>query len=174
MRRQTLSIAMIAAVAGLAGGSAVARPACLYQDANLRGGPGSSYYLIGTIPAPAPVVLVRLGIKWSLISYDGETGYVATAHLSPGKGVPNDPPPSAPSLAPEQALTREIDPLFGDASLHGRFGRRGGVGFGDYNTGFRRAPWTDRTATPPPPQPFPDGACALPAAKGRPGTRKQE
>jgi len=109
---------------------ASASPACVYQDSALRGGPGDSYYLIGTIPAAARVVLVQLRPRWSLISYDGETGYVATAHLSPHSGARSDPPAWVPSLAPSRALTREVDPFFGDASLSGRFDRRRDYGAG--------------------------------------------
>jgi len=145
MKRRARIFALIALPA-LSGG-AQASPACIYQDAALRGGPGSSYYLIGTIPAPARVTLLQLKPQWSMISYDGETGYVATAHLSPYSGARPDPPAYAQSLAPGRALTREIDPFFGDASLRGRFDWRPGALTPDYFSGYRRTPWTDRTPT---------------------------
>jgi len=140
---------------------ASASPACVYQDSALRGGPGDSYYLIGTIPAAARVVLVQLRPRWSLISYDGETGYVATAHLSPHSGARSDPPAWVPSLAPSRALTREVDPFFGDASLSGRFDRRRDYGGGDYFSGYRRNSWTDRTPAAPA-KPVSSAGCETP------------
>jgi len=161
VKTRTLAPATIALLC-LGGHAASGSPACIYQDAALRGGPGDSYYLIGTIPAPARVVLVQLRPRWSLISYDGETGYVATAHLSPQSGARPDPPAYVPSLAPSRALTREVDPLFGDASLRGRFDRRRDYGgSADYFSGYRRNSWTDRTPAAPA-KPISSAGCELP------------
>jgi Bacterial SH3 domain len=155
--RVTLSLVVLA----LASGEARTEPACVYQDAALRGGPGSSYYLIGTIPAAARVILVQKRPRWSLISYDGETGYVSTAHLSPRSGARADPPAYVPSLSPGQSLTREIDPYFGAAGLRGHYGLPADFGSVNYFAGYRRRPWTDRT--PPAPgdiKPVSSAGCA--------------
>ncbi|WP_457797947.1 SH3 domain-containing protein [Methylocystis sp. S23] len=71
-----------------------AAPGCVYQDAYLFSSPDYVGGLIGTIPAPAPVEVVQRGKKWSLISYDGQTGYVSTSHLSRNSRAQADPPPS--------------------------------------------------------------------------------
>jgi uncharacterized protein YraI len=144
MRRSVGLVAIC--VLALSPGAARARPGCIYQNAHLRIGPGSNYPLIGTIPAPTPVVLVRQGPKWSIVSFDGETGYVATRHLSRRSGAPPDPPPSRSLTTSDPVLVREIDPLFGSARLGGgRFGWRVWSGGDDYFAGFRRRPWMDRT-----------------------------
>lgn len=132
---------------GLLASAALARPGCVFQDAFLFTDPTYNGYLIGTIPAPAPVELVRMGKNWSIISYDGETGYVATRHLVPNSGARADPPPGI--WRQRLTLRREIDPLFYWPD-GGRFGLRGrafgGQFAGDgYFSGFRRSPWTDRT-----------------------------
>jgi len=149
---------------GLGVCGAGASPACVYQDAALRGGPGDSFYLIGTIPASARVVLLQRRERWSLVSYDGETGYVATAHLSQRSGAPPDPPAYVPSPAPSQALICEVDPLFGDASLGGRFGPHRNYGGGSYFSGYRRNSWTDRTPGAANVKPLSSAGCESPQA----------
>jgi hypothetical protein len=71
-----------------------ARPGCVYTDANLFTSPAYLGGLIGTIPAPAPVEVVQRGQKWSLVSYDGESGYIRTRRLSPKSRTQPDPPPA--------------------------------------------------------------------------------
>lgn len=144
---------VLAACLALAAPAAMARPACVYQDAFLFDSTTYNAYLVGTIPAPAPVELVRLGRKWSFVSYDGESGYVATRHLISNSGARPDPPPGVwEQEAESQTLRREIDPLTSPYFPGGvRFGLRGrGIGFGGnyvgdpYFAGFRRTPWTNR------------------------------
>jgi len=88
----TLRILSFAPVAFLGVGipTAKAVPACIYQDAALRAGPGNGYYLVGTIPAPARVILVQRRARWSLISYDGETGAMSRPRIS-RRGAARDP-----------------------------------------------------------------------------------
>jgi hypothetical protein len=89
MKRVTIAVALsVAAVA-----TARANPGCIYTDAYLFANPSYLGGLIGTIPAPAPVEVVRKGRKWSIVSYDGESGYVKSSHLSARSGVRADPPP---------------------------------------------------------------------------------
>ncbi|WP_457796007.1 hypothetical protein [Methylocystis sp. S23] len=146
-RRATL--ASCALGAALAASPALARPGCVHQDAFLFTDPTYTGNLIGTIPAPAPVEVVRTGPKWSIISYDGESGYVATRHLSPASGARSDPPPGRYYDA-SRTMRREIDPLFDSHWLNGgRFAARGrpfgGYWSGsNYFAGFRRSYWTDR------------------------------
>jgi len=163
---RNLSVALSLSLLAFAIGEARAAPACVYQNAALRRGPSNSSYLIGTIPAPARVILVQKRAKWSLISYDGETGYVATAHLSPHSGARADPPAYVQSLAPGRPLTREIDPFFGAAGLREHYGVRDDFGGSNYFTGYRRTPWTDRTpAAPQDVGPLSSVGCATPAQK---------
>jgi hypothetical protein len=72
---------------------AQAKPGCIYTDSHLFANPSYLGGLIGTIPAPAPVEVVRKGRTWSIVSYDGESGYVKTSHLSRRSGALPDPPP---------------------------------------------------------------------------------
>lgn len=144
MKSGTATLCVLAGLLGLAG-TAAAKPACVFQDAALRSGAGADEHLVGVIPAYSPIVLVREGPRWSIVSYDGETGFVATRHLAPFGG-PADPPVWRQSLSPKQTLLREIDPLFGDSSLRFGLARRSALGgFYNYFSGFRRAAWTDRT-----------------------------
>lgn len=145
MKRAVFSLGVVVLAAASPSPSR-ARPACVHRDARLYREASDHSSLIGTIPAPTPVVLVRAGDKWSMVSYDGETGYLLSAHLSPGAAIPADPPPSRQVLSSERALVREIDPLFGDASTRSRLTRA----TADYFTGFRRSTWTDRTSNPTP------------------------
>lgn len=105
---------------------AQARPGCVYQDAFLFSDPTYLGSLIGTIPAPAPVEVVRKGKKWSIISYDGESGYVATSHLVPGSKTRPDPPPIKydQSRSLRQPLTSWTGP--------------------NYFWGYNRSYWTSR------------------------------
>lgn len=89
MKRVTVAF-VFSAVAFL---PAKAGPGCIYTDSYLFSNPSYLGGLIGTIPAPAPVEVVRKGKKWSIVSYDGESGYVKTSHLSPRSGARPDPPP---------------------------------------------------------------------------------
>jgi hypothetical protein len=151
--RSTRSLSgAVAAAAVVTAHGALARPGCVFQDAHVFTTQTYGRSLIGTIPAPAPVEVVRLGKKWSIISYDGESGYVATAHLSPRSGTRADPPPGVGYYSANNVLRREIDPLTADFWPNGvRYGWRGGPFPGSrltgstYFSGFRRAPWTDRT-----------------------------
>jgi hypothetical protein len=155
----------LAAAALLCSGAAQAKPGCVFQDAALRSGPGSSEYLIGVIPANSSIVLVRRGEKWSIVSYDGETGYLATRHLSRERRGAGDPPTWRESMNPGRTLIREIDPLFGDARPFGG-PRRVDLGFTDYFSGFRRASWTDRTRDPATAARAPSGPCVVATTKG--------
>jgi hypothetical protein len=78
----------------VAASPAEAQPSCVYTDANLFTSPAYLGGLIGTIPAPAPVEIVQRGRKWSLVSYDGESGYIRSSRLSPNSRARSDPPPA--------------------------------------------------------------------------------
>lgn len=79
MKRVRIAVVLFAA----ASSTAQANPGCIYTDFYLFTNPSYLGGLIGTIPAPAPVEVVRKGRKWSIVSYDGKSGYVKTSHLSP-------------------------------------------------------------------------------------------
>ena len=89
MKRVTVAV-VLSTVTAL---PVLADPGCIYTDSYLFTNPSYLGGLIGTIPAPAPVEVVRKGKKWSIVSYDGESGYVKTSHLSPRSGARADPPP---------------------------------------------------------------------------------
>jgi hypothetical protein len=89
MKRVTVAVILSTVTAS----PVLADPGCIYTDSYLFTNPSYLGGLIGTIPAPAPVEVVRKGKKWSIVSYDGESGYVKTSHLSPRSGARADPPP---------------------------------------------------------------------------------
>lgn len=123
MKLRTLVFALMST---LSANAAQAGPGCLYQDAFLFSDPTYLGGLIGTIPAPTPVEVVRKGRKWSIISYNGESGYVATRHLSPGSRTRPDPPP----LDYDQTLTLRQPLAFWSGP--------------NYFWGYNRSYWTSR------------------------------
>jgi hypothetical protein len=133
------------------GSSIAASPAeaglrCVFQDAYVFTDPSYTGALIGTIPAPAPVELVRLGPKWSLISYDGESGYVATRHLIRNSGAAADPPPGD-DYGAAAGLRRDIDPqtLMNWPYPGARFGLGSRWSDPTFYAGLRGSHWTSRT-----------------------------
>jgi hypothetical protein len=130
----------ISLVAGLAcaatASSALARPSRLVYDAALRVGPGLSYPAIGTIPAGTQINLVRQDKVWSIVSYDGETGYLLTNSVTGRLGFRPDPPFAG------NPLIRELDPNFAGPYAYYFGGRFGFLGerlgpIGGYRTGWR-------------------------------------
>ena len=66
-------------------------------NVNLRQGPGTTYTIITTIPAGAPVDVAGCSGQWCQVTYQGQNGYVIATSLGPGGA--GGPPPGAAAAA---------------------------------------------------------------------------
>lgn len=82
MKLKTLAIAAGALL--LSGGLAAA--ATVTNDLNLRSGPGTSYGVVGTMPAGAEVNVLGCEGSWCRVSWGGTEGYASASYLSGGGG----------------------------------------------------------------------------------------
>jgi len=98
------SFAATAVLLVTAAQGAIAEPAILRAAASLRSGPAEGRAALETLPKGAAVDIERRGRRWSLVSYEGRRGYVATSAVGDpevlagpaeagarGPGDPNDP-----------------------------------------------------------------------------------
>jgi len=94
----------------LAGGAA-AGPAHLAYNAVLYGERDLGSARIARIPAGTPIHLVRRDKIWSMVSFDGETGYLLSNLVVGGHDTrPGIPPGLYPSGGPS-TLPRRVDPM---------------------------------------------------------------
>ena len=84
-------LACFAAFAVLGAGGALAHEAIVAQVAALRAGPGAARHVLATLPAGAPVDVVTTRRGWSLVSYEGLRGYVASEALAAAAVPSGDP-----------------------------------------------------------------------------------
>ena len=84
-------MACLAALAALCAGDALAHEAIVAHVAALRAGPGAARRAIATLPAGAPVDVVTTRRGWSLVSYEGLRGYVASEALAAAAVPSGDP-----------------------------------------------------------------------------------
>jgi uncharacterized protein YraI len=75
-------MACFAALAVGYAGEALAHEAIVGQVAALRAGPGAARRAIATLPAGAQVDVAATRRGWSLVSYEGLRGYVASEALA--------------------------------------------------------------------------------------------
>jgi hypothetical protein len=91
--------------------AAAARPGYLAYNAVLHVEPDMSSPPIGTIPAGTLIHLVRRDKVWSIVSFDGETGYLLSNLLVGGRDThPGIPRGLYPSGGPS-TLLRLVDPM---------------------------------------------------------------
>lgn len=86
----TLRLLVIAAALGLFFGLAPpadAAPGFAKGSVNLRTGPGTNHARIATIPAGAPVEVLRCG-RWCELIYAGRRGWASAAYIARGGVVP--------------------------------------------------------------------------------------
>lgn len=73
-------------------------PAVATTNVNLRQGPGTTYTVITTIPAGAPVEVSGCQGQWCQVTFQGQNGYVIATSLGQGGAGPapaGAPPPGA-------------------------------------------------------------------------------
>jgi hypothetical protein len=71
----------------------------VYTTVNLRQGPGTTYEIIGKIPAGSRIAVGGCSGQWCQASWQGQDGYVIATSLTPNappQGYPPPPPPGYP------------------------------------------------------------------------------
>jgi hypothetical protein len=82
------------------GQAGAAPPAVVSTNVNLRQGPGTTYTIVGKIPAGAPVEVDNCDGQWCQVTFQGQHGYVIATSLGQGGAAPppgaGGPPPGGP------------------------------------------------------------------------------
>ncbi len=94
------SSAVAAALVALSSAAASAEPAVAVTNVNLRQGPGTTYPVIGKIPAGAPVDVANCSGAWCQVGFAGKSGYVIASALGQGGPPPGYAPPPAVYVVP--------------------------------------------------------------------------
>lgn len=76
-----LSRLSLAAAACLIGGAAMAYPAQVSQDLNMRTGPGTNYQVLGVLPGGAIVDVEGCRGSWCRVEYRGRQGWTSARFL---------------------------------------------------------------------------------------------
>src|SRR5579875_1508641 len=79
---QTKLLTLAAGLLLVSAGAASASPGRTTTDLNLRSGPGTSYSVIDTMPAGAPVDIRGCSGSWCRVAYGGTVGYAAANLLA--------------------------------------------------------------------------------------------
>jgi hypothetical protein len=64
--------------------AAAAAPAVVRSDLNLRGGPGTQYAVVGSLPGGATVEVGGCSGSWCTVAYGGQQGYASRNYLDMG------------------------------------------------------------------------------------------
>jgi hypothetical protein len=84
------------------GGPSQAPPALVNTTVNLRQGPGTTYTVVGKIPAGSSVEVGDCSGQWCQVSWQGQNGYIIATSLGQSGGAPppgavaGGPPPGYP------------------------------------------------------------------------------
>jgi hypothetical protein len=84
------------------GGPSQAPPAFVNTTVNLRQGPGTTYTVVGKIPAGSSVEVGDCSGQWCQVSWQGQNGYIIATSLGQSGGAPppgavaGGPPPGYP------------------------------------------------------------------------------
>ena len=76
-----------AALTALSAASAIAAPATVGTNTNLRQGPGTNFGVIMTVPGGSVVDVIRCGTEWCNVMAGGRPGYMIARNLG-GGGAP--------------------------------------------------------------------------------------
>src|SRR5690242_5387634 len=80
-----------AGVLALSTGLAVAAPAMVENDLNLRAGPGVEFAVVAAMPGGATVDVMNCQAGWCQVAYGGTMGWASRAYLGLGGGVAAGP-----------------------------------------------------------------------------------
>lgn len=122
-------LALAAGLLLVSASAALAAPALVTGDVNLRTGPGTNFGVITVLPGGATVNVLGCGGGWCRIAWRDGNGYASSSYLDLGGGPVYAAPPPA-YYAPPPVITFGFG--FGGPSWH-RDGDRG-----------RRGDWHDR------------------------------
>jgi uncharacterized protein YraI len=84
----------------LSAGAAVAAPAVVQTDLNVRSGPGTQYGIVGSVPSGETVDVGGCTGRWCQISFSGGTGYANRNYLAMAGGAAS---PGYAAVAPGYA-----------------------------------------------------------------------
>jgi hypothetical protein len=73
-----------AGLIALSATAAAAAPAVVRSDLNLRGGPGTQYAVVGSLPGGATVDVGSCSGSWCTVAYGGQQGYASRNYLDMG------------------------------------------------------------------------------------------
>ena len=116
---RTLSATL--AILAVSGGVAAAQSPV--TNLNMRSGPGTSYQVLGVIPAGAPVAVLGCSGSWCQVNYAGRIGYANGSYLG-GE--------SRAVMAPAAAAAYASSGGYGYGPTFGSGYRRGYAGYGGY------------------------------------------
>jgi uncharacterized protein YraI len=119
-----------AALTALAAGSAIAAPATVGTNTNLRQGPGTNFGVIMTVPGGSVVDVIRCGAEWCNVMAGGRPGYMVARNLGGGGGAPVAVVGGPPVVVVEPGPYYGYGPYYGPRRFYG-------PGYGYY--GPRRA-----------------------------------
>jgi uncharacterized protein YraI len=63
-------------------GAAVAAPAAVTSDLNVRSGPGTKYAVVGSVPAGATVNVLSCNGGWCRVAFGSRQGFVNNSYLA--------------------------------------------------------------------------------------------
>jgi hypothetical protein len=109
------------AILAVSGGVAAAQSPV--TNLNMRSGPGTSYQVLGVIPAGAPVAVLGCDGRWCQVNYAGRIGYANGNYLG-GE--------SRAVMAPGAAAAYASSGGYGYGPTFGSGYRRGYAGYGGY------------------------------------------
>jgi uncharacterized protein YraI len=96
---QSVRAFLVASALGLSATAALASPALVTSDLNLRSGPGTQYRSLGVVPGGSTVNVFECQRGWCAVSAFGRNGFVNDNYLDfggPMRGYGPPPPPSPP------------------------------------------------------------------------------
>ncbi|AVO44279.1 SH3 domain-containing protein [Phreatobacter cathodiphilus] len=130
--KTTLTAAAMVAALGVA--PALARPAMVETDLNVRAGQGTSHPVISVLPEGTVVDVRGCGDGWCYVPELG--GYASASYLQPVRGGAMRPQRRAPYAGP-----MAYDPVWRDGYYDDPYVHGGGIGFSFGTPGVHIGGW---------------------------------
>jgi uncharacterized protein YraI len=105
---------------------ATASPARVTSKVNLRGGPGTNYGVLTSIPGGSVVDVENCAGEWCTVHWRGRTGYAIARNLGIGSGPVGGPYPPGPAVVGPPPMVVGAPPYVGP----GYYGPYWGPGYG--------------------------------------------